>query len=348
MEVAMKKRLHFTIWAGGVWVLLFSACACSTEAVIQKVLEGSTETPVFIACKAVSARKIAFQFSLPVKVSALYFEPPLEVESIGEGETVEVSLHTPLEGGSRVTADILVEDGKGNTLNVLIPFRTKNDRTPPLVITEIRTEYAKPRVEFVEIKTLGAGNLGALRVFVAGAGMDTPLFEFPPVNVQPDEYIVVHLRDLYEGLDETGENLEGTPYTRDNEAHPDARDFWVSGSKKNLRKTDAVIVMDQDDRILDGVLLSETADPWWKDERLVPAAELLGAQGAWIPAGAETSNPAPGPADAVFSAYTTATRSICRDETVPDTNSAADWYITASSNATPGKVNSVRRYVPRE
>ncbi|MDR2483058.1 MAG: hypothetical protein LBD08_05430 [Treponema sp.] len=340
----MKQKFRLMAWIGGLAALLVSACACSPETALQRVLGGSAEAPVFISCKAVSATEISFRFSLPVRVKSLVFDPPLEAELVSEGAQVRVRLHIPLEGGRKVTADMLVEDEHGNTLAVLVPFRTKNDRVPALLITEVRTEYAKPKAEFVELKTFSAGNLGAVRLFIAGAGMDTPVFEFPPVEVRAGEYIVIHLRNLHEGLDEIGENLEATPYTKDNEALAEARDFWVPGSKKLLRKTDAVMVIDQDDRILDGLLLSENPDPWWKDEKMVMAAEMLTAQGAWESAGAKV----PGPADAVFSARTTTTRSICRDETGTDTGSSADWYITASSNATPGKVNSIKRYIPKE
>ncbi|MDR0553295.1 MAG: hypothetical protein LBG76_00645 [Treponema sp.] len=338
------KKIHRTLWSLALWIPVLSACACSTESAIQRILGGSSEAPVFLACKAVSATEITFQFSQPVHVSALFFDPPLEVASVNEGAVVEVSLKNPPDGGERVTADILVEDQEGNTLNVLVPFRTRNDNLPALCITEIRADYSKPKVEFVEFRTLEAGNLGALRIFTALGSLDVPLFEFPPVNVQAGEYIVLHLRNLYEGIDETGDDLAANPYTKENEALTDARDFWVPGTQKHLRKTDAVFLMDQDDAIVDALIFSENPDAWWKDEKLIRAAELLGRQKAWISPGESV----PSPADAASSHNVTATRTLCRDEAVPDTNSPADWYITASSCASPGKANNTRRYTPKE
>jgi hypothetical protein len=302
-------------------------------------------SPVFIGCKAVSDREIAFQFSLPVTVSSLNFDPPQEIGKISDGDIVTVMLQNTLIGGERIMADILVEDQGGNTLNVLVPFRTRNENIPSFVITEVRTEYSKPKVEFVELKMLSAGNLGALRMFIAGNSLDTPFFEFPSAEVEAGEYVVVHLRTLDPAsANETGGNLAATPYTKDNEAQPEARDFWIPEAKKHLtKKAGAVFFSDQDDRIIDAVLYSEfTTDSWWQDEKMAKAAELLGNAGAWSPAGI------PGPADAVQSRDTTATRSICRDETIPDSDSAADWYITAASCSTPGKPNSTKRYVPKE
>ena len=60
-------------------VLIAAFNACSTEAIQQKALEISTIetiTPAFLGCKTVSPMEIDFEFSLPVEVSALYFDPP--------------------------------------------------------------------------------------------------------------------------------------------------------------------------------------------------------------------------------------------------------------------------------
>ncbi|MDR2499556.1 MAG: hypothetical protein LBD37_00565 [Treponema sp.] len=320
-------------------------CSCSSgSAAVEEVWGGRAQAPVFLACRAVSAAEITFQFSVPVRVLSMRLDPAGDVQEIQEGELVAARLHTPYPGGARVLADLVVEDAQGNTLNVLVPFRARNDALPSLLITEIRTEYAKPKVEFVEFKTLGAGNLGALRLFIAGAGMDAPFFEFPPAPVKAGEYVVVHLRSL-DGLwaDETGDDLGAVPYTKDNEAQPEARDFWIPGSKKHIaKKADAVYLLDQDDRVLDALLINEGPGAWGKDAA-AQAAEFLGSRGAWLGA----AGGLPGPDDAVISRDATATRSICRDENAGDSNRAADWYITATSGASPGRRNSDKRYDPK-
>jgi hypothetical protein len=325
-------------------IVLISACACSAEPTVQEFLGLSAEAPEFLECRAVSSTEISFRFSLPVTVSSLRFEPELAVDSVSQGELVTVTLQEPLSGGDRFIADILVTDEGGNTLNVLAPFRSRNDQMPRLVINEIRTEYSKPKVEFVELRTLSAGNLGGIRLFLAETGTQEPFYEFPPVHAAAGEYIVVHLRSLDpNSVNETGGDLEATPYTKENEAWPDSRDLWIPGAKKHLsKKAGVVYLLDQDDEILDAILWSESADPWWTDEKLAGAAEFLSSKGAWINDGGTI----PGPGDAVLSAYTTATRSISRDQAAPDTNSPADWYITAASSATPGKKNSTKKYQP--
>jgi hypothetical protein len=334
-------------------LLILSCCiwSCSTEEAIEQVFGSvSAQSPVFLACQAVSAEELDFRFSLPVKVVSLSFDPPVQVASIVNGSMVRVNLGEILGPGEKHTADLLVEDEKGNTLNVLIPFRARNDRMPSFIITELRTEYTKAdnksgtkyNSEFVEFKTLSAGNLGALRLFIAGNTKQPLIMEFPPVEVASGEYIVIHLRTYEEGAqDELGENLDLSGGT---DAGDTARDFWIPGKTKLLHKTDAVYFLDQDDKAVDAVMLSEKPDVWSK-EQFMEAANFLHSQGAWFALNGAPK--IPGPQDAAATGTATTTRTICRDEDAADTNKAGDWYVTVTSGATPGARNNPGRYVPK-
>ena len=314
-------------------LLVFSACSCSTDGSIQQILGKSVEAPVFVDCRPVSSTEIVFKFTLPVRVVSLNFDPGVEAESVEEGREVKVTLARPLEEGRKITADVLVEDSDRNSLNVIVPFRARNDRMPAMVFNELRTEYTKPKAEFVEFLTRGSGNLGALRLFIAGHSLSKPVYEFSPAEVRAGEYIVLHLRTVEEGcVDETGPNLNLSGGT---DAQSTARDFWIPGSTRQLHKTDALWLMDQDDRIIDAIVLCEKSTEWGKNNSAA-AAEFLGENGAW---------PAD-PASAVSSAGTANTRTICRDENLAPAPRAENWYITATSSATPGKPNSPKRYTP--
>jgi hypothetical protein len=324
-----------------LYSIFCTGCSCvsdGTEAA-ARILGKSSEAPVFISCKAVSETEINFRFSLPVKVTSLHFSPEIEPDEIENGSTVRVSFNGGPGPGERVTVDLLAEDDNGNTINVLVPFRTRNNRLPPLFITELRTEYSKPKCEFIELKTLGAGNLGALRVFVAGNYKAPLIYEFPSVEVLKGEYITLHLRTTEESnRDELKRNLDESGGV---DSSPTARDFWIPGSAKLLHKTDAIYLLDQDDSVVDAVMLSENTDPWWVKDYFAEAAEFLFNAAAWK----SPDNKICDPSKAVQSTGTTLTRTICRDESlVKDSNTAADWYISANSSATPGKPNSAKRY----
>jgi hypothetical protein len=324
-------------------VLCAAGCACSAENALQEVFGLSAESPEFIGWKAVSTEELSFYFSLPVTVTSARIDPTVEIASITMGKDVRLFLAEPCSGGVKMTADLLVEDAFGNTLNVLTTFSTRNDRMPSLVINEVRTEYSKPKVEFIEFYTLSAGNLGGMRLYLTGGPEDTPFYEFPPVNVAAREYIVLHLRTLDPASrDETGTDLTASPYTKDNEAQIDARDFWIPGAVKHINKKGAAVyLLDQDDEVLDALIFCESASGGWADQKMARAAEFLAGAGAWRGSQSDI-----GPEDAASSLGTTATRTINRRSGRADSNTAEDWYITVTSGNTPGKFNNGSVYTP--
>jgi len=201
---------------------------------------------------------------------------------------------------------------------------------PKLLINELRTEgeASGNRVEFVEFRMLSAGNLGGLRVFIHRSGSTTPTeFEFPNLEVKEGEFAVLYLR---------------TPGDRNADASPTAHNFWIPGpSRSLLNKTSTVYVRDQDGRVVAAVMLSEEPAPSWTRTHFAEIAEYLFEQGAWKSRDGGVATPE----DAVITSRvgTAITRSISRDETVVNTNTAADWYITADRGATPGMPNNARR-----
>jgi hypothetical protein len=208
-----------------------------------------------------------------------------------------------------------------------------------MFINEVRTEYSKPKSEFIEFKTAEAGNIGALRLFIAGNSKNPLVYEFPSIEVGANEYITLHLRTLEDGCrDELGSDLTESGGT---DSSPSARDLWIPGAVKLLRKTDIVYLLDQDDEVVDALMFSENADPWWNKDYFAEAAEFLHSKGAWKSPDGKVC----GPPDAFRSTGTTNTRTICRDETLEmRSGSAADWYITVTSGATPGRPNNPKRY----
>lgn len=336
----MKKSLCL-LWSIVPAALAFTACACSAEAAIQEVLGSSAAAPLFLECRPVSPTELEFQFSEPVKVVSFQLDPLIEAESFEEGELVRIGFSEPLGEGERYTAEILVEDEKRNTLSVLVPFRARNSRLPPLLITELRTEQGRVgsdsppryRVEFVELLAQEAGNLGAMRLYIASHSFSRPVLEFPPIEVKAGEYIVIHLRTREEGwADETGDDLGLSGGT---DALKTARDLWIPGNTKILHKDDLVYLLDQDDRIIDGVALtSDQEKSDWVSDSLKKAAALFAAQDAWLP------QPSPATALDCKSIKTSATKSISRHQDREDSNSAGDYYLTAKTgNASPGEAN---------
>jgi hypothetical protein len=340
----MKKFFFFL----GTCIVMGSCSTGNESAIATLLLGGSSQAPVFLNYRTVSENEITFEFSQAVKVTSLGLEPDIGVASVEDGNIVKVTLKENTEPGMLLTADLLAEDEHRNTINVVIPFRTRNNRMPKLVINEICTEYngtaaIGKKEEFIEFNMKSAGNLGAMRIVINGNSNTAKktVYEFSPVEVKNGEYMTLHLRTFDPSSEnEYGENIDESAGIL---ASPTARDFWIPGSSKLLHKTAMIYVLDQDDRVIDAVILSETPDTWWTKDYFAETAEFLFNSGAWkSPAGGVCS-----PKDAVASKDSTNTRTICRDETVEDSDTAKDWYITATSSATPGKPNNPKRYVPK-
>jgi len=339
----MMKKNYFSLLAA-----CFFLGSCSPGEAAQAAAQmsgGSSQAPLFLNCKAVSEDEVEFEFSQAVTVKSLSFEPALSVASVEDGSTVRVKLDEVPEPGLLFTADILAEDSQKNTINVLAPFRSRNNRMPKLVINELCTEYATvtagKKEEFIELKMKSGGNLGAMRVIIIGNSNATKrtIYEFVPVEVEEGDYVTLHLRTYNEASNNefNGSKDESVGLN----SSPLAWDFWIPGNTKFMHKAaTAVYVLDQDDRVLDAVMISETADSGWGKDYFAETAEFLFKQGAWKSPDGKIA----GPVDSVNSKDATNTRTVCRIETGEDTDTAADWYIVYTSNATPGKPNSEKRW----
>ena len=326
------KKYFFVLGA----CIMLGSCSTGDAAMSAMMSGGSSQALTFLGSRAISEEEIEFVFSQPVTIQSLSFAPELSVALVENGSTVRVWLEERHEPGTLITVDMLAEDEKKNSINVLTTLRSRNNRMPELAINELCTEYANAaagrKAEFIEFKMMSDGNLGAMRVFIIGnsnAAKQT-IYEFSPVEVQKDDYVVLHLR-TYDpaSVDEYGSDLAESGGMNSSAA---ARDFWIPGTTKLLHKTAMIYVMDQDDHILNAVMISENPNLPWPKDYFAETAGLLFEQGAW--------NGGP-----VSSAGTTNTRTICRDETLKDISSSnADWYITVTSGATPGDINNTRRY----
>jgi hypothetical protein len=336
MEALMKIVFSIILTA----IASLNVFGCSDETAIRKVLGSSSEAPLFVDLKPVSPTEIEVDFSVPVTPVSLHFDPVQNVKSVNAGATVRIELESPTPIGADVTADILVEDEKGNTLNVVAPFKARNERIPKFVITELRAEGSKTRPDFIEIRTKTAGNLAAVQLFIASSGVKKPVYTFPAVEVNANEVIILHLRKYAEFVcvDETGANLAlsklapDTKATYANEVNDSVRELWVPVDKKLIHKTDVVYFVDQDNKVIDAVAYcykddeKETAR-WKGGTDYAAALAFVGKQSAWLNAGAK-----PPTVDGVVDCKLSSTKTLQR-KSPTDTDTAADWAV---DKYTPG------------
>jgi hypothetical protein len=325
-----------------VFCIVVFIAACSFEAAVPKYAGSSGTPPELLAVRASSSSEVNFLFSEPVTVVSLTLDPPADVVDSANGETVSIRLDTPYAVGTKVTVDILVRKEDGNTLEAVITFSAFNDRVPAFEINELRTEMSKPRVEFIELKMLSAGNLAGIRLFIASNGTAVPVYELPAVEVDEGDYVLIHPRnpDYINGLDELGSDLSLS--TADDakaqaDCPPDVRDLWFPENKETLRKSDAVYFMDQQDNVIDAVVYcdkTKEAEKWGANPNFISAMEILTASGAWT-----GTSGVSGIGNVFDSSGTSPTNTINRREHHSDTNTAEDWYKSGTGKASAGKTN---------
>jgi len=204
---------------------------------------------------------------------------------------------------------------------------------PKMLINELRTEARASSIEYVEFKMLSDGNLGGLKAVIYRSNAKTPFeFEFPATEVGKGEYVVLYLRTA---------DKNGQPYP---EESPGALSFRIPGNGSWLNKSSTVYVEDRDGGILSAVMLFDGPETAWEGPskgHFADVAKFLFERGAW-----KSSDGRPAtPADAVQTSGigNALTRSVSRDESVADTNTAADWYVTVTGGATPGLPNNPKR-----
>ena len=331
-------------------VLVLSACPVGVmDPELVTFWGGDLSVPTLGEVRAVSASGVNATFSAPVSVVSAEVLAGEEIggndideenrpdrERIpvtwGEGaekNSVLFTMGKPCALAERAILSGLVRDAKGNTLSFAVPFTAYNDRVPTLRISEVRTDYSKPKVEYIELCALSAGNIGGVEIFNA-ANAANPVRELPAAEVASGEYIVWHFRSLEEGLvNETGA-LDASAGV---DARAAARDFWDTQTKAPFKGTNVILIRERKGgAIMDALLCAEGDMADWPDDAVRGAASEAAKAGAW--------RPGPAVSDAANATGTTVTRTLARDPTLADTDTAADWKVCATGKCSPGTVNA--------
>ena len=250
-----------------------------------------------------------------------------ETKNLGEG-LWQIDTSSDFDCRKKYLIEGYVLDQRGNSLYFKDSFIGFNGRVPKVVINEIRTEYSKPKVEFIELKVLSEGNLGGMELVVASDGEEKS-YIFPAIEVKPDELVVLHFRKIEDGcIDEIENDKELSTATESSSSV----DLWIENTSARIGKSDVILLKNKrQGEVVDSVLYMESSATSWKTPFLSECAELAISSETWI------GNP-------VISDGLTATRTLSRVNLNKD---ASAWIVTATSKASPGKENSSQKYVAK-
>ena len=314
--------------------------------------------PVFQGIAATGPNTVAVQFDEPVTVAAdaVRIEPPLTVREVGAGAgagnaagagagdsdgaaaAVVVTTEQPFAAGKRYTLHTTAHDERGNTITFVAGFWGFNPRPPALVINEFTPQGNKRRRDAIELYVTAGGNLGGVTLYDGVAGNYRDHVVLPVVEVAAGDYIVIHATTDGLGDDE----VDGPDSSAHAQAVAGAWDFWLAEGG-GLSGNNGVITVyaAPDGALIDGVIYSNRtseSDARYRgfgSKATMARADTLVELGGWQYAGELIA-----PEDAISSDATTSTRSLSRDSSATDTDSAADWHTVPTRGATFGAPNT--------
>ena len=281
------------------------SCKVSTEGI--QIVGGDYTAPVMEELKVIDENSLQITFSKRVKVTGAVLSPfiegisdssahsenqelsgaikaaygdfgkiPVDVELSDSESEVFFKFQNPTSVGKAYELYGIVEDACGNSLTFTVTFTGFNPKVPSLLITELQIKYAKVKLktgdeyrsEFVEILALEDGNLAGLRLVSASDG-EKKAYDFPGIEVQKDEVILIHLRNAGEGcISELDDNLDAAKGTYSADG---IRDLWADENSAHFHDIDDVIIIEDkaSGKIIDGFMYSNGASECWKE---APAA----------------------------------------------------------------------------
>ncbi len=185
-----------------------------------------------------------------------------------------------LEMGATYIFSGVAHDQEGNSLLFQLPFYGFNRNVAGVVLSEVRSEYDKPKVEFIELYVHRSGNLAGIELYSVNKNFE---YVFPAVEVSAGEYIVLHMRTLEEEsghVDELDNNLSASTAS---DSCTGVRDLWVSSTSEIIGTSDVLVLRERaKGKLMDALLYISPKVSDTSKKKILPAGEDVIAEGGWI------------------------------------------------------------------
>ncbi len=331
--------------------LINTGCEEELSQAVKLYNGGDITAPTLTDIKADTATKFIMEFDehLSDKKSSVEIDNNMSVKSVNIRENLlTFELEQPSDPGKEYTMSATVRDAVGNTALIVEKIYGFNPNIPKLLIHEFTTEGSKSKPDKVEMLVLSSGNTAGITLQEGGIRSYKQRVLFPAMQVQKDDFIVVHFRAPPNAVSERKSKAESQLKI----AYKSAWDIFHTHEKlTGIGNSNGALTLLENPhgRPMDVVLYSNKKDDKTKKDRGFASKEVyswvqeIEQAGMWKPKnGTELF-----PSDALNPTDSTTTRSINRKQH-KDTNSADDWYIVHTGKSTFGKVNSQQVYVPKK
>lgn len=347
------KYYTYTMRAVAFLVMLFFLMSSSCEDEISQAVKlyngGDTQAPSLTSIKAETAKKFIMEFNEPLSQtqSSIEIDNDTTVSSVETRDnTVTFELAKASEPGKEYTITATVQDMAGNVAMVVEKIYGFNPTIPSILINEFITEGMKTNPDKVELRVLSNGNTAGITLQEGGIRTYKQRVTLPAIDVQKDDFIIVHFRAPEGSVSETTSKTQSTLPI----AEESAWDIFHTHPKLTGIANDngaLVLLQSPNGQPMDAVVYSSKKDDATHERRGFASKDVyawvteIEQARMWISKTGEKIFPS----DAINPKDSTTTRSINR-KLQDDTNSADDWYIVNMRKATFGAANSTEVYVP--
>ncbi len=322
--------------------------SCSLQESIDQFMEPDLTPPRFLELRPTGGPEVMLVFDETVR-------PENETITLDSGDRAALEVVedfslvlkplSPLIPGREYRAALTVEDLCGNSCRFVLPVWGWNPDVPGTLINELNPEGSDNNPDCIELYFPEGGNTAGICLYYGTRHYYDFRYILPSLTVGAGDFLIIHCRREY--LDnEISETTDKT--TSDGKLSSDtAWDIWLP-EDQGLSGANGVLTLydTPGGTLLDGMVYSDReADPeddylGWTSRTFDPVGDLY-REGGW-----KFSSEALDPSEAVYSGYTTATRSLCRDSASGDSDTNRDWHTVPTSEKSFGSINTDDVYAP--
>lgn len=271
--------------------------------------------------------RISLSFDRPVTIVEMKLEEEsLEVTS-AESKLFTIRLPHTIPYGREYRLRFTCRDRKsGNLSRISVPIMGINTNQAKVLMTEISVKGTDTSPDRVELTVLEGGSTGSITITDGILGVCGFSFTLPDIRVSKGDVIVVHMSAPHKG-----ESVIRIGNRRIFNIDADRRLSFLSTSG-------AVLLYSHTNgkgKLIDAMLYRKSdavSSDGWGNEKTRETAMSLAERGEWTGRG-------------FISDGTTSTRVFARHYPYRDTNTASDWYLTATRGSTFGFANDNNEHI---
>ena len=299
--------------------VLSAVLSCSQDPepveIINALSGKDCSAPVLLSVRSETSSLVRLEFDEPVKVFGSSFGSST---ARADGRFIYVSLPDSLPPGETSTVSGRVKDYAGNTAGFSISVWGFNPRLPETVINEFTTKGTAKSPSRTELCVLEDGNLNGMVLYAGTPDEYDAFVMLGDIEVKRGDLVVIWwMEELPDGI---------------MKRLPGLWNICSAGAQKPASNNGTFVLCENPSAgaaILDAVVysnFSQSHEGFGTKSALQRAVWVISA-GAWT-------------GEAVDGTASTATRSVSRRMNASDSDSCSDWYVTVTSGATFGSVNS--------